>query len=144
MQHWLSSCGSQLSCLTACEIFIPGPGTEPLSPALASRFLTSGPPGKFHDGKFFLLCILPQKIHKTQKTKCCPSSGPRKEMTGLSFLRVFLLLTWELWSPLSVTPSLAYALNLWCGDVSGDHEHRAPAILLGVGLHGQDPSSLHL
>lgn len=93
---------------------------------------------------FFFCVFYHKKIHKTPKTKCCPSSGPRKEMTGLSFLWVFLLLIWELWSPQSVTPSLAYALNLWCGDVSGDQEHRAPDILLGVGLHGQDPSSLHL
>ena len=68
----------RLSCLTACEIFIPGPGTEPLSPALASRFLTSGPPGKFHDGKFFLLCILPQKNPQNPQNKMLPLFWPQE------------------------------------------------------------------
>ena len=30
----------------ACGILIPGPGIEPMFPALAGRFLTTGPPGK--------------------------------------------------------------------------------------------------
>ena len=34
----------RLSCPVACEI--PGPGIEPVSPALAGEFLTTGPPGK--------------------------------------------------------------------------------------------------
>ena len=36
----------RLSCPVACGILIPGPGIEPMSPALAGRFLTTGPPGK--------------------------------------------------------------------------------------------------
>ena len=36
----------RLSCSTACGILVPQPGIEPASPALQSRFLTSGPPGK--------------------------------------------------------------------------------------------------
>ena len=34
-----------LSCSAACEIF-PGPGLEPVSPALAGGFLITVPPGK--------------------------------------------------------------------------------------------------
>ena len=32
--------------LTACGILVPGPGIEPVSPALAEGFLITGPPGK--------------------------------------------------------------------------------------------------
>ena len=42
--HGLSCCGTQVSCLQYVES--SGPGTEPVSPALAGRFLTTGPPGK--------------------------------------------------------------------------------------------------
>ena len=37
---WLSSCA------VACGNLVPRPGIEPKSPALLSRFLTTGPPGK--------------------------------------------------------------------------------------------------
>ena len=37
LDHRLNSCGSLVP---------PGPGIEPLSPALASGFLTTEPPGK--------------------------------------------------------------------------------------------------
>ena len=33
-------------CPTACGILVPGPGIEPVSPALTGRFLTIGPRGK--------------------------------------------------------------------------------------------------
>ena len=36
----------RLSCPAACGILVPWPGIEPTSPALQSRFLTTGPPGK--------------------------------------------------------------------------------------------------
>ena len=39
MVHWLS-------CSTASGIGIPGPGIKSVSPALAGRFLATGPPGK--------------------------------------------------------------------------------------------------
>ena len=40
-----SSCGSQAQSL--CNMWdLPRPGIEPVSPALAGRFLTTGPPGK--------------------------------------------------------------------------------------------------
>ena len=36
----------RLSCTEAYGILVPGPGIEPMSSALAGRFLTTGPPGK--------------------------------------------------------------------------------------------------
>ena len=36
----------RLSCSRACGILVPRPGTEPVSPASQSRFLTTGPPGR--------------------------------------------------------------------------------------------------
>ena len=36
----------RLSCPMTCGISVSGPGVEPMSPALASGFLTTGPPGK--------------------------------------------------------------------------------------------------
>ena len=41
-----------LSCATACGILVPQPGIEPMSPALAGGFLTTGPPGKSQDFYF--------------------------------------------------------------------------------------------
>ena len=35
-----------LSCSAACGRDLPGPGLEPVSLALAGRFLTTAPPGK--------------------------------------------------------------------------------------------------
>ena len=46
-----------LSCSSACSILVPGPGTKPVSPALAGRFLTTGLPGKSHTA--FLVCVSP-------------------------------------------------------------------------------------
>ena len=42
-----SSCGPQ-ALLPGSRWDLPGPGIEPVSPALASRFLTTGPQGKSH------------------------------------------------------------------------------------------------
>ena len=36
----------RLNCSAVCGILVPQPGTEPASPALQGRFLTTGPPGK--------------------------------------------------------------------------------------------------
>ena len=41
----LSNCGSQAQLLCGTGD-LPGPGLEPLSPALAGRFSTTAPPGK--------------------------------------------------------------------------------------------------
>ena len=43
--HRLSSCGSQAQLLRGMWD-LPRPGLEPMSPALAGRFLTTAPPGK--------------------------------------------------------------------------------------------------
>ena len=47
----LSNCSSVilvcgLSCSTACQILVPGPGNESTSPALQREFLITGPPRK--------------------------------------------------------------------------------------------------
>ena len=45
LERWLSSCGAWASLLRGMWE-LPGPGLEPLSPALAGGFLTTAPPGK--------------------------------------------------------------------------------------------------
>ena len=47
----LSSCGAQALLLRGMWD-LPGPGLEPMSPALAGGFLTTVPPGKSHIGLF--------------------------------------------------------------------------------------------
>ena len=45
LEHRLSSCGAWVYLL--CGMWdLPGPGIEPMSPALAGRFLNTVPPGK--------------------------------------------------------------------------------------------------
>ena len=47
LEHRLSSCGTQAHLI--CGMWdVPGPGIEPVSPALAGGFLTTAPPGKPH------------------------------------------------------------------------------------------------
>ena len=43
-RHWLSRRGAQAQLFRRWNL--PGPGKEPLSPAQAGRFVTTGPPGK--------------------------------------------------------------------------------------------------
>ena len=45
-EYGLSSCVAWALLLPACGISVPGPGVQPMSPALAGRFFTTGPPGK--------------------------------------------------------------------------------------------------
>ena len=45
LEHWLNSCGTH-ACLLHGMWDLPGPGIEPVSPALAGRFFTHGPTGK--------------------------------------------------------------------------------------------------
>ena len=45
LEHRLSSCGARASLLRGTWD-LPGPGLEPVSPALAGGFLTTAPPGK--------------------------------------------------------------------------------------------------
>ena len=47
LERRLNSCDAQAYLL--CSMWdLPGPGIEPMSPALAGRFLTTAPPGKSH------------------------------------------------------------------------------------------------
>ena len=46
LERRLSSCGAWASLLSRMWD-LPGPGLEPMSPALAGGFLTTAPPGKF-------------------------------------------------------------------------------------------------
>ena len=65
--HRLSSCGSRAQPLHGMWD-LPGPGHEPVFPALASRFLTTAPPGKpyFMFLKYLLLiCILVKRMFFT-------------------------------------------------------------------------------
>ena len=51
LEHRLSSCGARVQFL--CSMWdLPRPGLEPVSPALAGRFLTTAPPGKFRTVDF--------------------------------------------------------------------------------------------
>ena len=51
LQHRLRSCGAW-TYLLRCMWDLPGSGLEPVSPALAGRFLTTAPPGKCLDSFF--------------------------------------------------------------------------------------------
>ena len=58
--HGLESTGRAvtvhgLTCPVVCGLVVPGPGVEPLSPTLAGRLLTTGPPEKSLIYSFFLL-----------------------------------------------------------------------------------------
>ena len=48
-----------LSCPAACEILVPGPGIEPVSPALEGRLQTTGPSGMSQAFVYHLLRGLP-------------------------------------------------------------------------------------
>ena len=54
LERWLSSCGAQAYLLRGMWD-LPGPGLEPVSPALAGRFSTTAPPGK-PPFQWFLFC----------------------------------------------------------------------------------------
>ena len=47
---------------------LPGPGVEPVSPALAGRFLTTGPPGKSSCLCFIILILIMRKLSLTVLT----------------------------------------------------------------------------
>ena len=53
LERRLSSCGARAELLRGMW-HLPGPGLEPVSPALAGGFLTTAPPGKPH----FILFVL--------------------------------------------------------------------------------------
>ena len=43
LQHVSSNVGRGISGSIACDVLVPGPGIEPVSPALTGGFLTTGP-----------------------------------------------------------------------------------------------------
>ena len=54
LEHRVSSWGAQASLL--CGMWeLPGPGIEPVSPALAGRFFSNEPPGKTKNRNFILI-----------------------------------------------------------------------------------------
>ena len=56
LERRLSSCGTRAQLL--CGIWdLPGPGLEPVSPALAGGFLTTAPPGKSQAFLFLSFCF---------------------------------------------------------------------------------------
>ena len=55
--HRLSSCGSRAQLLRGMWD-LPGPGLEPMSPALAGRFSTTAPPGKPLPSLLYVSCVL--------------------------------------------------------------------------------------
>ena len=56
LEHRLSSCGAQAQLLRGMWD-LPGPGLEPVSPALAGGFLTTAPPGKSLSILYIAVCI---------------------------------------------------------------------------------------
>ena len=58
----LSSCGSRAQLLRGMWD-LPGPGLEPVSPALAGRFSTTAPRGKPHEGHFNLVKYWHSYVH---------------------------------------------------------------------------------
>ena len=62
-EYRLSICGTWAS-LPSGMWNLPGPGTEPVSPASAGRFLTTGPPGKSPPR------AIDTAPHGCQETKC--------------------------------------------------------------------------
>ena len=93
LEPWLSRCGAQLSRFQACGILVPGPEIKPVSPALASGFLTTEPPGKFQEKRqfkhwlmFVFLALAGQRSVSApaQPVLChCPTFlVPRKHVVG--------------------------------------------------------------
>ena len=62
LERRLSSCGAQAQLL--CSMWdLPGPWLEPVSPALAGRFLTTAPPGKSRRPGWFVFLLVFLKIY---------------------------------------------------------------------------------
>ena len=73
VEHGLCSCGLRAQLLHSMWD-LPGPGVEPMSPALAGRFFTTQPPGKPRSGVFKQGCCA--VIHGVAK-----SQTPLTELT---------------------------------------------------------------
>ena len=74
-----------LSCPAACMILLPRPGIEHVSPALAGRFLTSGPPGKSPVLVFKPHICVTLKNYNEKNTPPQKSPSPTKTLQLIDF-----------------------------------------------------------
>ena len=65
----------RLSCSTAYRILVAQPGIEPVTPALQSGFLTTGPPGKSHRVTF-LIGLVGWYCHLMARCQGCKMHRP--------------------------------------------------------------------
>ena len=64
---------------------LPGPGIEPMSPALAGRLLTTGPPGNL-----VLFDMLSDGVMEEKKKKCCITTSERMGSTHKESLKTLV------------------------------------------------------
>ena len=83
----LSSCGTGLTCSEACGIF---PAWEPMSPALADRFLPTAPPGK------------PQATFLTAHQQTLATNGLWPSVCVCVCVRVVFEVDWRIFTPYSM------------------------------------------
>ena len=101
---------------------LPGPGLEPVSPALAGRFLITAPPGKTPE------VIL--KVQLLRKAGGARQVDPPSLDSGLSLARTsFILLFGPHWA------SWVTSLLIGLGSTPAHHPSYSPASGPGPGLH---------
>ena len=88
--HRLSSCG-----VRACGIFL-GPGIKLMSPALAGRFLTNGPPGKSSKIQVFFPLYIMSYPHKWWQIET-PAATPAQICILLHLSSCLGAVLWRLW-----------------------------------------------
>ena len=100
LEHRLSSCGAWAYLL--CGTWdLPGPGLEPVSPALAGGFSTTMPPGKSPAGVIFWYIA---SIHKLGRNVFLCNSGKRKEVYNWISPQGHAFCTMERRTLLSISP----------------------------------------
>ena len=67
---------------------LPGPGLEPMSPALAGGFLTTEPPGKFPAEIFYLIVL----ESRSSRSRCLQDHAPSDRLREGSVLGLSQLL----------------------------------------------------
>ena len=73
------------NCSAACGILVPGPGIEHVSPALAGKFLTNGPPGKSPVLVFKLHICVTLKNYNEKNTPPQKNPSPTKTLQLIDF-----------------------------------------------------------
>ena len=107
----LSNCGSRAQLL--CSMwYLPRPGLEPVSPALAGRFSTTVPPGKplfdvlmnrFFKNLFpFSLCFVVERVfyvgnHKMITSGLLPFSWNKAKHNFMYYFKKNLSFLWPMW-----------------------------------------------